>query len=880
MSNPGPARGLRAQHATGNGGSGDGVYSAPNPAEPATRAPATPVFEPLEGRQLLSSVSLSNGILTLVGNTSSANELVIQPSGSSNLFAYANNVSKTVSKSSVKAVKFTGGSRNDLIFLSTSINVPTTVTGGAGDDDIRLSGGNDVVDAGDGNDRIWTRPGNDKVIGGNGDDEFKGDLGNDTFDGGAGKDYADGGQGDDLILTGDGDDTLIGNLDDDKLDGGNGHDSIRADSGNDTLLGGGGNDTLQGGSGADIFDGGAGTNSYLDPKAEDKVPYGSVHGTPGGGNGTDSGGYTGVGITDNEATITGKSIDSSTPKPVINLIGKTGIGPHTVHVHALSSTLNAGSYLTARYEWDFGDDGSQYNTLVGWNAAHLYEKPGTYTITLRLTNEDGRTNTLSTNITVVEDKRPTIYVDAVAGSDANNGLSERTPVKTANRARELLKSNMRLMFKRGQRHTINKSITLPFHNVLVGAYGSGDRPLLWRVDGEGTSTISTFDKSNQVVIQDLEFDSPHALRGNIANRVYADGIYARGVNITIRGCEFGNLDDAINANGDPRGMLVQNNTAPLATGLRAYFVWSEGSDQVFLGNLSANSTREHNLRSSGTQRMLIAFNKFTNLDRSGVDKLDYSKGTVEVHKGAFAYVANNELHDGALRAGPRGNTYESPANKTEWTVFEANRLYEHDLTIKVGTHHFMARNNIIHSNSSQAMTIDVSDKWGRTVSDIHIVNNTAVTTLDKGRFILLPVSGGNKAAITLKNNMWVTKNYHAGANGSAPVFVYGRNLDMFKEISNNVWPKAAAFHKYGQGGIHYVWTTSSDSRGYLDYREWDAYAQVHDEKYDNSSLDSSLRPRAGTVAATAGVAVNGVFTDFFGRKRPLSGKVSAGAVQA
>ena len=40
-----------------------------------------------------------------------------------------------------------------------------------------------------------------------------------------------------------------------------------------------------------------------------------------------------------------------------------------MHVHALSSTLNGGSPVTARYEWDFGDSAGKYNKLVGWNAA-------------------------------------------------------------------------------------------------------------------------------------------------------------------------------------------------------------------------------------------------------------------------------------------------------------------------------------------------------------------------------------------------------------------------------------------------------------------------------------------------------------------------------
>src|SRR5439155_198547 len=162
---------------------------------------------------------------------------------------------------------------------------------------------------------------------------------------------------------------------------------------------------------------------------------------------------------------------SQTPRPVINLIGKTGTGPHTVHVHALASTLNGGDYLTARWQWDFGDPGGKYNQLEGWNAAHVYDNPGTYTIRLTLTNQNG--------------------------------------------------------------------------------------------------------KSNQVMIQDLAFDTPFLPKGNEADKIGITAIYPRGVNITIRGCEFLNLDDAVNANSDPRGLLVQDNTAPLPTGLRNYFIWSE-----------------------------------------------------------------------------------------------------------------------------------------------------------------------------------------------------------------------------------------------------------------------------------------------------------------
>ena len=114
----------------------------------------------------------------------------------------------------------------------------------------------------------------------------------------------------------------------------------------------------------------------------------------------------------------------------------------------------------------------------------------------------------------------------------------------------------------------------------------------------------------------------------------------------------------------------------------------------------------------------------------------------------------------------------------------------------------------------------------------------------------------------------------------APVYVAGSNLDVFKEISNNVWPKPMSYNKYGEGGMFYVWPKWSDSDGFKDPKEWDAYAQVSDESYENPSYNSLLMPARGTTASSAGGAVKGVWTDFYGHLRPRSGNVTAGAVQS
>ncbi|MFQ5857373.1 MAG: PKD domain-containing protein [Anaerolineae bacterium] len=66
------------------------------------------------------------------------------------------------------------------------------------------------------------------------------------------------------------------------------------------------------------------------------------------------------------------------------------MAPLAVNVHGLDSDLGAGSPITARYAWDFGDNtpSSQFNHLVGYGGAHIYDEPGTYTITLNIVVEN------------------------------------------------------------------------------------------------------------------------------------------------------------------------------------------------------------------------------------------------------------------------------------------------------------------------------------------------------------------------------------------------------------------------------------------------------------------------------------------------------------
>src|SRR5262249_15444837 len=101
----------------------------------------------------------------------------------------------------------------------------------------------------------------------------------------------------------------------------------------------------------------------------------------------------------------------------------TGMANHTVHFNGLGSKFASGDALDATYVWNFGDNGSEFNTLNGGLAAHRYNTAGTYAVTLMVTDKAANSSTVSTPVTITADTRQKIYVDSVAGNDNNSGAS-------------------------------------------------------------------------------------------------------------------------------------------------------------------------------------------------------------------------------------------------------------------------------------------------------------------------------------------------------------------------------------------------------------------------------------------------------------------------
>jgi Ca2+-binding RTX toxin-like protein len=106
-----------------------------------------------------------------------------------------------------RAQEVYGLAGNDYIRLGGGNDV---AYGEDGDDYLHGNDGTDVVHGGPGNDHPQGGPGDDRVYGEDGDDELDGDQGNDFIDAGPGNDEVTGDEGDDVIYPGDGADTIYG----------------------------------------------------------------------------------------------------------------------------------------------------------------------------------------------------------------------------------------------------------------------------------------------------------------------------------------------------------------------------------------------------------------------------------------------------------------------------------------------------------------------------------------------------------------------------------------------------------------------------------------------------------------------------------------------
>lgn len=709
------------------------------------------------------TIDLSGGVLVMAADPATPSRIFVGLNHhGSELIASINGQHQQFALSAVQAIDITGSNESDLIRLSAHLKIGAQVSGGSG---------------------------NDTIIGGAGDD---------TLTAGSGNDFIRGRQGDDSIIGGTGHDTLLGGMGDDRLDGSQGDDLINGQEGHNRII--------------------RSVNDKVRSRRRDVVSEasGQVAGAQGTGTSTQS-----TGSSDGQSSKPAQtSSDSLTP--VISFNEAIGMAGHAVHVNALSSTITVGDQLSTTYDWNFGDPNGRFNTLVGWNAAHLYSQPGVYTVTLSMTDSAGDTASTSAKVTISPDTRQKIYVSN-SGNDANTGATPSQAVATVARASELLGNNGEMLIHAGQSFAVPDSIIISASNVVITSYGGTAQPVLRKTNGTGTFILHLDNNCDSVLIQNITFDSVYTIASSGPQKVAASGIWVAGHDIAIVGCNFYNVDDGINTAPDPVGVLVQE--CYFGPQIRGCCIWGEGTDQVYIGNTMTNSTQEHLIRTdgAGVTRLLVEDN---NLSRPTQDK-----GSLELRIATWFYVSGNRIDGGTLRAGLGNN---SP---TDWGVIEGNETWNIWLNIRPGVQHVDFRDNVVNWNQGSAIILET--KYGsanREIADIRIDHNTIISESSTSKFLLLDGPAQN---ISVTNNIEVAPNLDWSGEGAGGVVVDASNLSSFTSISNNIWPQIPAGSQIA--GDNYLWPVSGDpADGYMSNAQWAQLPQVHGEQYENVDLSGDV----------------------------------------
>jgi hypothetical protein len=147
----------------------------------------------------------------------------------------------------------------------------------------------------------------------------------------------------------------------------------------------------------------------------------------------------------------------------------------------------------AQYIWDYGDSGSgtwsttgrSKNCATGYTAAHVYETPGTYKVTLVVTDPANPAASTSYTQTITVTDPATVFASttryvAASGSDSSPG-TQAQPYATVARAMADVDAGTakRILLRRGDSFAVTAVYTItadgPGH---IGAYGTGAKPIL------------------------------------------------------------------------------------------------------------------------------------------------------------------------------------------------------------------------------------------------------------------------------------------------------------------------------------------------------------------------------------------------------------------
>jgi PKD repeat protein len=363
----------------------------------------------------------------------------------------------------------------------------------------------------------------------------------------------------------------------------------------------------------------------------------------------------------------------------------SGTAPLAVMFDATATTgpqSGLDPFRNIAYRFDFGDEHGEIWSITGASknvessgpiAAHVFERPGVYTVALTATNSIGTRWIKRTTITVLDpdtvyagDKTVCISLTVdYTGCPAGAGRRQTMPTGTQ-------WNGKRVLFKRGQDFSALAAISVQDgnHGVAIGAFGSGSAPQVASV-GIGDWRPDTDDFASDIVVADLS--TRGGMTAGVATRVLflrnaltspqdaSSGFYV--------GDEYFTFDDPFRHVATVRfpvasELFFVENSVPGSIDVNAN-AFGFGARMAWLGN-DFGASKYHNLRVVRGYKFAIAHNRMRGISSDG------ARHALKLHSGGLTAYDDRAAVAGRTWASRYGivadNVFGSAAGNNPWTV--------------------------------------------------------------------------------------------------------------------------------------------------------------------------------------------------------------------
>jgi hypothetical protein len=459
-----------------------------------------------------------------------------------------------------------------------------------------------------------------------------------------------------------------------------------------------------------------------------------------------------------------------------------GVAPLSVFFDAASTTATGvtNPFHELDYAWDFGDTGAgvwtygtastSKNVAYGPVTAHVFETPGTYTVTLAVFDGSATVSetveiTVTNPNTVFAGENTICFTNASTTEnfiDCPSGAFRVATTTFDGAVNTYLGTGKRLLFHRGETFTSDNTTYLDQNGPwTVGAYGTGAKPIVHSTRtsgwitmisiGSGTNGLFLSDGRLMDLALDAHDGTGHPLNVGtatttaIGNRTGTfDQMLILRVDCSYLNNGFSYSGSILQSNDHTWDQItLQDSTTFHLEGQGGNSAFMAAKRMAILGNSFDNDGgAEHNFRSMYWNKLVISHNRFANPNTTKANITlrapNYNEVDALVGLNAwseYAFVSDNEMtgSGASLSVGTYVDSGQGDGDhRMRHTIFERNWWHDQPGStglMNIDTDYATVRNNIFNSlGGSRAVNLSANNNPLYNAGISWVYNNSVFTT--------------------------------------------------------------------------------------------------------------------------------------------------------